>query len=89
VIGTPLPVRREPVSEPKVRLFGSDGHFVMRATTQQTAELLHAGLAEWRGRDLRMIAGGGRHGLDGLHVVAHSDGVKNCYGFARRKGGAQ
>lgn len=77
-------VRREPVPERKLRLFGADGTFLMRIDIAQSDELLAAGLAEWRGRDLRMIFLDSpvRRGLDGLHTVKHSEGVKNCRGFA-------
>ncbi len=39
----------------KLRLFAARGGFMRRVDRRQADELIAAGLAEWRGSDLRMI----------------------------------
>lgn len=82
------PVRREPVPERKVRLFGADGTFLLRISADQEDELLAAGLAEWRGRDLRMIYLDSpvRRGLDGMSVTNREtdENARGCYSYATR-----
>jgi hypothetical protein len=79
-------VPRERVSAAKVRLFAPDGAFLMRATSEQVDKLLAAGLAEWRGRDLRMIGESWRRGLDGLRVTKSEtpENARGVFSFATR-----
>ena len=75
-----------PVHKPRIRVFAADGRFVIRACPDQADKLLAAGLAEWRGRNLRLIGTPGRRGLDGLRVILHEtpENARNCYSFATR-----
>ncbi|MBI4891575.1 MAG: hypothetical protein HY821_13200 [Acidobacteria bacterium] len=83
-----LPVRPVAVSKGKLRLFDASGIFLRRVLPAQADELLAAGLAEWRGRDLRFVAVEGKlcRGLDGLTVTKRetSENPRGCYTYSTR-----
>lgn len=82
------PVRPAAVPEAKPRLFDASGVFLRRVLPAQAEELTAAGLAEWRGRDLRCVAAQGqlRRGLDGLTVTMRetADNSRGCYSYVTR-----
>ena len=84
--GAASSVPRERVPGGKLRLFGADGGFLRRVDVQQADELLAAGLAELRGRDIRLIAlERYRCGLDGLRPTeaASATNPRGCWTFRR------
>jgi hypothetical protein len=74
------------VSTGRVRLFAADGGFLRRVDSAQADELIAAGLAEWRGGDLRMIAlERYRSGLNGARVHCREtvDNARGNWAFGR------
>lgn len=69
-----------------MHLYAAAGGFLRRINLAQADELIAAGLAEWRGDDLRMIAlERYRSGLNGarVHCRETQDNTRNNWAFGR------